>query len=98
MAHTPGPWILEITDSLKEGDWVIRDPSGTAIMGDTPYYPWHSNNYHDAVLHAAGPDMLAALKSAIELSDRMLTDAGRTDECQAVYDECVLAVRKAEGL
>ncbi len=43
-------------------------------------------------------DMLAALKEAVALSDRRLDPlAGRTRECQRVYDQCAAAISQAEG-
>ena len=48
-------------------------------------------------LHNAAYDMYNALWEAVEISDRNLTEAGRTPECQKVYDLCLAALRKAEG-
>ena len=45
----------------------------------------------------AADDMYDALWETIELSDRNLTEAGRTPECQRVYDIVRAALRKAEG-
>lgn len=45
----------------------------------------------------AAPDMYDALWETIELSDRNLTEAGRTPECQRVYDIVRAAVAKASG-
>lgn len=42
-------------------------------------------------------DMYNALWETIELSDRNLTEAGRTPECQRVYDIVRAALKKAEG-
>jgi hypothetical protein len=48
--------------------------------------------------------MLAALKASIKLADRNEWKRGangkvpRTPECQAVYDQCVAAIKKAEGI
>lgn len=48
---------------------------------------------------SAADDMLAALKQAIWRADEEAKGYGglRTDECQADYDMCVAAVKKAEG-
>lgn len=46
---------------------------------------------------AAADEMYDALWEAVELSDRTLTIAGRTAECQRVYDLCVAALELAEG-
>lgn len=45
----------------------------------------------------AAPDMYDALWETIELLDRNLTEAGRTPECQRVYDIVRAALAKAEG-
>ena len=45
----------------------------------------------------AADDMYNALWEAVELSDRTLTEAGRTAECQRVYDLCRAALKRAEG-
>lgn len=50
-----------------------------------------------AGLHNAAYDMYDALWETIELSDRNLTEAGRTPECQRVYDIVRAALAKAEG-
>lgn len=51
----------------------------------------------EAGLHNAAYDMYDALWETIELSDRNITEAGRTPECQRVYDIVRAALRKAEG-
>lgn len=45
----------------------------------------------------AAYDLYNALWEAVEISDHNLTEAGRTPECQKVYDLCLAALRKAEG-
>lgn len=45
----------------------------------------------------AADDMYDALWETIELSDRNLTEAGRTPECQRVYDIVRAALKRAEG-
>lgn len=53
--------------------------------------------YVEDAKYAAAPDLYNALWEAVEISDRNLTEAGRTPECQKVYDLCLAALRKAEG-
>jgi hypothetical protein len=51
-------------------------------------------------LIAAAPELLAALKAAVEHSDHMLAKyfpGGRMPENQAIYDRCVAAIARAEG-
>lgn len=45
----------------------------------------------------AADDLYNALWAAVELSDRTLPQSGRTAECQRVYDQCVDALKLAEG-
>lgn len=45
----------------------------------------------------AADDLYNALWEAVEISDRNLTEAGRTPECQKVYNLCLAALKKAEG-
>lgn len=54
-------------------------------------------DHPNARLIAAAPDMYDALWEAVELSDRTVTEAGRTPECQRVYDIVRAALKKAEG-
>lgn len=43
-------------------------------------------------------EMLSALKRAVARADRELPRfRGRTPECQADYEACVAAIKKAEG-
>jgi hypothetical protein len=57
MAHTPGPWVLDESESgwllLSNGADVTSEPFDCADA--------------DARLMAAGPDLLAALKSLVQL-------------------------------
>ena len=52
-----------------------------------------------ADLMNAAPAMLAALKRAVALADKNLKhfSGGRTDKCQASYEQCLTAIAKAEG-
>ncbi len=52
-----------------------------------------------ARLHAAAPDMLAALKATTALAEENLKlyYTGRTDDCHAVFRQCMAAIAKAEG-
>jgi hypothetical protein len=59
------------------------------------------DNLKDRILIEESADIMAqmydALWETIELSDRNLTEAGRTPECQRVYDIVRAALKKAEG-
>lgn len=82
---TPGPWNVN-------GQKSIRGKNKEYIANAN----W-KNGANNARLIAAAPDMYDALWETIELSDRNLTEAGRTPECQRVYDIVRAALRKAEG-
>lgn len=92
MAHTPGPWVIEFDkggDEYYQGDWIIRSPSGEALMGNTAYYPWQSGNPYDAILTAAAPELLEALKESVAVAAR--------NERGAWLDRAQAAIAKAEG-
>ena len=93
---TPGPWCIypetdgtEICAVTISKGLPIRQLIAHPVRGDN----WINN----ARLIAAAPDMYDALWETIELSDRNLTEAGRTPECQRVYDIVRAALAKAEG-
>lgn len=91
---TPGPWV-------KNGLFV-DGADGSAIFTGLGYEANNTPSGYDvceanARLIAAAPDMYDALWEVCELSDRNLTEAGRTPECQRVYDLCRAALSKAEG-
>lgn len=93
---TPGPWeVGGIIGCYIEGrnSWShvcnVMDAHEGSVTEEESVYNRH--------LIAAAPDMYDALWETIELSDRNLTEAGRTPECQRVYDIVRAALAKAEG-
>lgn len=105
---TPGPWMLgadgeKIITNYRDENGKMTDDNwlkgGCAKSVCTvKYASWMgSGAKHNARLIAAAPDMYDALWEVCELSDRNLTEAGRTPECQRVYDIVRAALAKAEG-
>ncbi len=90
--HTKGPWTLCL--DARGVDWVIRDGDGVAFMGSQTYYPWQSENIADAYLHAAGPELLEAVKDAYEWMNNLPIP---TDGCTAKMQALHNAIKKAEG-
>lgn len=67
--HTPGPWTL---DAGKHRMWICRvgnnpdDPEIWSAHENKEGIPWPFGDKHaDALLIAAAPDMLEALKDAL---------------------------------
>lgn len=92
---TPGPWRVGPVD-----DTMVFDARGNEVAtidGDYNHPDTWPIMEANARLIAAAPDMCNALWETIELSDRNLTEAGRTPECQRVYDIVRAALAKAEG-
>ena len=106
---TPGPWMLgadgeNIITNYRDENGNMTDENwlkgGWAKSVCTvKYASWmgYEEAKYNAHLIAAAPDMYDALWETIELSDRNLTEAGRTPECQRVYDIVRSALAKAEG-
>lgn len=106
--HTPGPWDAYPPDQgcAPFPYCTIASADGHVIAGVrlTDVFshplPYEAN----ARLIASAPEMLSALKASIKLADRNEWKKGaggkvpRTPKCQAVYDQCVAAIKKAEGI
>lgn len=105
---TPGPWRLEI-----EADWEDReqpqvyvcspetqcDVTVVATMGEANSIP-HERKLADARLIAAAPELLEALKAALERLDTMAKMTGfRSDDkwVWAAQNLASKAIAKAEG-
>lgn len=70
-AHTPGPWLPfnSYADTVGEdgGPDQVRDASGAVVA----YLPCRSYGHPaNALLIAAGPDMLEALRGVVRVADR----------------------------
>jgi len=97
--HTPGPWTIVEYGDDEAPNLVIHKDSVTRVcfMATPGSHGDPARIEADARMIAAAPEMLAALKAAIALADKNMGNGGRTPECQAVYDQCVAAITKAEG-
>lgn len=111
MSHTPGPWqiaphsdaaeVLEIVSEyresrgMKSAHWIAECDLQETKDGHDIDYETNAANAH---LIAAAPELLDALKAALEwLPDprpHRLTDP---DGLEAVIRQCEAAIKKAEG-
>lgn len=83
--YTPGPWILKPTRS--SGRWYLLDAANT----DKVLAVLETTNSTVARQVAAAPDLLAFAKRMEEYF--LANQTGYQD----LYEQCVAAVRKAEG-
>lgn len=101
MTYTPGPWTIEEYGDDDAPSLVIHKDTETRVcfMATPGSHGDPAAIEEDARLIAAAPEMLAALKNAIEQSDKRQVSVfyGRTPECQDAYDRCIAAIAKAEG-
>ena len=103
MSHTPGPWrIIENSDSA--GTIVGTDP--TAKLAATLnfredelaiglLYDANHRGTQNAHLIAAAPDLLAAMKGAMQYLDETLGPC--EDDCECLLHSFHAAIAKAEG-
>lgn len=111
-AHTPGPWRLEFDDDMgmpEHGDrcrFIRAAGVHGALMGGVKYYPWTPENLADWQLIAAAPELLDALKRAVEtirVWHNMGHYAGEADHVWQLYQrspemqQITAAIAKAEG-
>lgn len=98
MAHTPGPWIPLECDGNAD-DLAIADNDGG-------YVCYSVATHADAELIAAAPELLAALKDAVEFINghneclepsTHSSDREWIDHCVALHKSCQEAINKAEG-
>lgn len=103
VTHTPGPWRLLVGD---EGDFILHgdspEPHGQnmVICSRNIGTPNSAEGIANARLISAAPDLLAALKHAIEVDTEWRSRHGeyrRTPEYQESYDMAIAAIAKAEG-
>jgi len=90
MAHTPGPWTVsgnEINVKDKDGDFVATTLKYDEAVGT-------QQDYDNAKLIAAAPDLLAALESMIQLVEQDYSGFDAIDQWQ----KAVGAVNKAKNL
>lgn len=101
--HTPGPWFIEETPESDSGSFlIISDGAPEWIVAETargiPGNPDEAN----ARLIAAAPDLLAALKAAVDcgmVPTSSVSDGGAAKYVHqvAVADMIRAAIAKAEG-
>lgn len=94
MAHTPGPWTVEVRGTPSNKWWSVN----TATMhGEISV----NTGEDDACLISAATDLLAALKQAVSLLSYASQDGGirgcNAAEWFAMEPSCRAAIAKAEG-
>lgn len=110
MAHTPGPWTLGTpsletifaTDVMIGGDVIHQR---IAIAGDSGLYRPHTpvemlrdESRANALLIAAAPELLEALKSTtLWIEEYVLPAAGNPQAVQRFIDKNRAAIAKAES-
>ena len=100
--HTPGPWDL-VSLSGYGGPFSIRMEYRSANP-DAPktYYGVHSvRRREDAILIAAAPDMLEALRKAVgrleDIYDHVALTADQYEPLIRDVDALIAVIAKAEG-
>lgn len=81
--HTPGPWTVRLSE-LFDGHYIVSEVEDRS--------PDEDEDYANARLIAAAPDLLAAAKFAADALDDHVGDAVR----RSVYT-LLDAIAKAEG-
>lgn len=93
-AHTPGPWVWWTSNSWKR---LKRDDIGITQNVMEPYvcsdgHPDCTVSDADMRLIAAAPDLLEALKRAVEIMDPSIPGSPGS-----VMEDAKAAIAKAEG-
>jgi len=90
-AHTPGPWKFGKTLSSTSGEWLISlDFAGHVGNPVAAIVPATGNEYANARLIAAAPDLLAALSRLIGGLETMQDNLDAARQARA-------AINKATG-
>lgn len=99
-SHTPGPWrVINDTEILAEGAGVFIVCEGYGVSA-RPHRTWDQEVRRNAQLIAAAPEMLAALKAALQY---IVMCDGMVDRDRATADVVILehikrAISLAEGV
>lgn len=98
--HTPGPWSFRpLMSEDNRGMGYIEDANGHDIIhAGVMDLPMHENQANAALI-AAAPDLLEALKSAVERLERYNQCFGEVDDSitQADIGDWHNIIKKAEG-
>ncbi|MPM95619.1 hypothetical protein SDC9_142774 [bioreactor metagenome] len=103
--HTPGPWFVDENNDIWRRDPKELYENGGGVAGDKPlaccYKGWFGEGQTgypaaaNAQLISAAPDLLAALKKALEALER--ADDYGVPGLGRVIDAADDAIRKADG-
>jgi hypothetical protein len=80
MTHTPAPWSVMHNDEWRALDGL--QPSSVCHVGDWTIvtdvmsYDFHGEDKADALLIAAAPELLAALRLVVGLADNEAVESG----------------------
>lgn len=104
MAHTPGPWraILDKPQTQKQTRMaMVATPEGRTSIDCTGSGATYAADCANARLIAAAPDLLEALKIALDIADEWIHDELSGTSLMAAELEklapCRAALEKAEG-
>jgi hypothetical protein len=97
--HTPGPWKLEITDTgfrVIYSDSTLR--SHIAALHEAALCEEHGDTFANARLIAAAPQMLEALRAALEaMGDTYDARDAAGTEGEQLRDQIAEAIAAATG-
>ncbi len=80
--------------------YIRCDAVPGALMGGVRYYPWTPKNEADWILIAAAPELLAALKSVVDIFGSNAPhdfDVCEDSSCGCVRQLARAVIEKAEG-
>ena len=103
MKHTKGSWVAyENISEFRTGYVGVETADGERIYEREVYKSTYENEFANAALIAAAPDLLEALKEvvrtlesdAVSICDTIWVSNGSPE---TLYDHCRAAIAKAEG-
>ncbi len=97
MAHTPGPWWVQVVENIGVGIFGTRGTLGEPVA--QVYSPFEDVLQANATLIAAAPEMLKACGSAVWLlNNRHNKDAAQWEQyAKAAEEDLQAAIAKARG-
>jgi hypothetical protein len=99
--HTPGPWRRNVAGHNEDSWRIVSESKATGYIAFIP--PEHEDAEANSRLIAAAPDLLAALRAAVEylgcaLAGANLKATGYDREAGVEeYQAALAAIAKAEG-
>jgi hypothetical protein len=87
--HTPGKWVVNPEPAISEGE----DCNAFSVKFEGDNAPTYEENYANARLMAAAPDLLDALESAV----KHLKGNQQVPSIKRAYETALAAISKARG-